>query len=101
MKTTTKQIVSGDTAVLEFETIGVVGPPASEMLEAYTTLGFLAAHTERVPAGRSECFVRDVPTRNTPVAANTRTEWGVLDERAVPNSGNASRSITRLVGFAP
>jgi len=28
--------------------IGVVGPPESEMLEAYTTLGFLAAHTERV-----------------------------------------------------
>ncbi len=28
--------------------IGVVGPPEHEMLEAYTTLGFLAAHTERV-----------------------------------------------------
>ncbi len=28
--------------------IGVVGPPEHEMLEAYTTLGFLAAHTTRV-----------------------------------------------------
>ncbi len=28
--------------------IGVVGPPEHEMLEAYTTLGFLAAHTSRV-----------------------------------------------------
>jgi F420-dependent oxidoreductase-like protein len=27
--------------------IGVVGPPEHDMLEAYTTLGFLAAHTER------------------------------------------------------
>jgi alkanesulfonate monooxygenase len=28
--------------------IGVVGPPELDMLEAYTTLGFLAAHTKRV-----------------------------------------------------
>jgi len=28
--------------------IQVLGPPEHEMLEAYTTLGFLAAHTERV-----------------------------------------------------
>jgi F420-dependent oxidoreductase-like protein len=27
--------------------IGVVGPPENDMLEAYTTLGFLAAHTSR------------------------------------------------------
>ncbi|BCY13845.1 LLM class F420-dependent oxidoreductase [Actinoplanes sp. L3-i22] len=27
--------------------IGVIGPPEHEMLEAYTTLGFLAAHTRR------------------------------------------------------
>ena len=30
-----------------FFQIGVVGPPEREMLEAYTTLGFLAAHTSR------------------------------------------------------
>ncbi len=30
-----------------FFQIGVVGPPENDMLEAYTTLGFLAAHTER------------------------------------------------------
>jgi F420-dependent oxidoreductase-like protein len=30
-----------------FWQIGVVGPPEQEMLEAYTTLGFLAAHTSR------------------------------------------------------
>ena len=28
--------------------IGVIGPPEHDMLEAYTTLGFLAAHTERI-----------------------------------------------------
>jgi F420-dependent oxidoreductase-like protein len=28
--------------------IGIVGPPEHEMLEAYTTLGFLAAHTSRI-----------------------------------------------------
>src|SRR3954447_7080711 len=28
--------------------IGVIGPPEQEMLEAYTTLGFLAAHTKRI-----------------------------------------------------
>src|ERR1700722_18991770 len=28
--------------------IGVIGPPEHEMLEAYTTLGWLAARTERV-----------------------------------------------------
>ena len=28
--------------------IGVIGPPEHEMLEAYTTLGYLAAVTERV-----------------------------------------------------
>jgi F420-dependent oxidoreductase-like protein len=31
-----------------FFQIGVVGPPELEMLEAYTTLGFLAAHTSRI-----------------------------------------------------
>ncbi len=30
-----------------FFQIGVIGPPEREMLEAYTTLGFLAAHTSR------------------------------------------------------
>src|SRR5262245_46587359 len=30
-----------------FFQIGAVGPPEHEMLEAYTTLGFLAAHTSR------------------------------------------------------
>src|ERR1700689_4437376 len=28
--------------------IGHIGPPEHEMLEAYTTLGYLAAHTKRV-----------------------------------------------------
>src|SRR6195256_5492426 len=28
--------------------IGVIGPPEHEMLEAYTTLGFLAGCTERI-----------------------------------------------------
>ncbi|MDT4913429.1 MAG: hypothetical protein QOC66_2557, partial [Pseudonocardiales bacterium] len=28
--------------------IGVIGPPENDMLEAYTTLGYLAAHTKRI-----------------------------------------------------
>src|SRR4051812_50225671 len=28
--------------------IGVIGPPENEMLEAYTTLGYLAARTQKV-----------------------------------------------------
>jgi alkanesulfonate monooxygenase SsuD/methylene tetrahydromethanopterin reductase-like flavin-dependent oxidoreductase (luciferase family) len=31
-----------------FFQIGVVGPPENDMLEAYTTLGYLAAHTKNV-----------------------------------------------------
>ena len=31
--------------------IGVVGPPEHEMLEAYTTLGYLAARTSTVESG--------------------------------------------------
>ena len=31
-----------------FFQIGVIGPPERDMLEAYTTLGFLAAHTTRI-----------------------------------------------------
>ena len=31
-----------------FFQIGAIGPPEREMLEAYTTLGWLAARTERV-----------------------------------------------------
>jgi F420-dependent oxidoreductase-like protein len=34
-----------------FFQIGSVGPPEHEMLEAYTTLGFLAAHTSRARLG--------------------------------------------------
>ena len=30
-----------------FFQIGVIGPPEQEMLEAYTTLGYLAARTSR------------------------------------------------------
>jgi F420-dependent oxidoreductase-like protein len=36
-----------DSVMDHFWQIGVVGPPEMEMLEAYTTLGFLAAHTSR------------------------------------------------------
>jgi F420-dependent oxidoreductase-like protein len=36
------------TVMDHFWQIGVIGPPEAEMLEAYTTLGFLAARTERV-----------------------------------------------------
>jgi F420-dependent oxidoreductase-like protein len=39
----------GHLAVMDhFFQIGVIGPPEREMLEGYTTLGFLAAHTTRI-----------------------------------------------------
>lgn len=46
--------------------ITVMGPETDDMLEAYTTLGFLAAHTSRVPPG---------PRRATAWSTANRACW--------------------------
>ncbi|GAA3750019.1 LLM class F420-dependent oxidoreductase [Salinactinospora qingdaonensis] len=58
-----------------FWQIGVVGPPEQEMLEAYTTLGFLAAHTSRV---RLQTLVTGVTYRPPGLLAKTVTTLDVL-----------------------
>jgi len=55
--------------------IGVVGPPEDDMLEAYTTLGFLAAHTERV---RLHTLVTGVTYRSPGLLAKIVTTLDVL-----------------------
>ena len=55
--------------------IGVVGPPEEEMLEAYTTLGFLAAHTERV---RLHALVTAVTYRSPGLLAKIVSTLDVL-----------------------
>ena len=67
-----------------FDSIGVmdhffqiprVGPPEHEMLEAYTTLGFLAAHTKRA---KLMTFVTGVHYRHPGILAKTVTTLDVL-----------------------
>jgi len=55
--------------------IGVIGPPEHEMLEAYTALGFLAAHTERV---RLHTLVTGVTYRVPGLLAKAVTTLDVL-----------------------
>jgi F420-dependent oxidoreductase-like protein len=55
--------------------IGVVGAPEDEMLEAYTTLGFLAAHTDRV---RLHTLVTGVTYRSPGLLAKMVTTLDVL-----------------------
>lgn len=58
-----------------FFQIEYVGPPEMEMLEAYTTLGFIAAHTERVKLGT---LVTGVVYRHPGLLAKTVTTLDVL-----------------------
>jgi F420-dependent oxidoreductase-like protein len=67
-----------------FDSIGVmdhffqirnIGPPEHEMLEAYTTLGFLAAHTKRA---KLMTFVTGVHYRHPGILAKTVTTLDVL-----------------------
>ena len=58
-----------------FFQIGVIGPPEREMLEAYTTLGFLAAHTTRV---KLFTLVTGVTYRHPGILAKTVTTLDVL-----------------------
>jgi F420-dependent oxidoreductase-like protein len=58
-----------------FFQIGVIGPPEREMLEAYTTLGFLAGHTSRA---RLLTLVTGVTYRHPGVLAKIVTTLDVL-----------------------
>jgi F420-dependent oxidoreductase-like protein len=58
-----------------FFQIGVLGPPDREMLEAYTTLGYLAGHTSRV---RLFTLVTGVTYRHPGVLAKIVTTLDVL-----------------------
>ena len=58
-----------------FFQIGRVGPPEHEMLEAYTTLGFLAAHTKRA---KLMTFVTGVHYRHPGILAKIVTTLDVL-----------------------
>jgi alkanesulfonate monooxygenase len=55
--------------------IGVVGPPELDMLEAYTTLGYLAAHTKRI---QLLAWVTAVVYREPGLLAKTVTTLDVL-----------------------
>jgi F420-dependent oxidoreductase-like protein len=58
-----------------FFQIGVIGPPEREMLEAYATLGYLAAHTSRA---RLLTLVTGVTYRNPGILAKIITSLDVL-----------------------
>jgi F420-dependent oxidoreductase-like protein len=67
--------------------IGVVGPPERDMLEAYTALGFLAAHTSRV---RLLTLVTGVTYRDPGLLAKMVTTLDVLSKgRAMLGIGAA------------
>jgi F420-dependent oxidoreductase-like protein len=58
-----------------FFQIGVIGPPEREMLEAYTTLGYLAAHTSRT---QLLTVITGVIYRHPGILAKTVTTLDVL-----------------------
>ena len=74
-KTTEDAGFSAITVMDHLWQIGVIGPPEDEMLEAYTTLGFLAAHTERV---RLHTLVTAVTYRSPGLLAKIVTTLDVL-----------------------
>jgi F420-dependent oxidoreductase-like protein len=82
-----------------FFQIGVVGPPEMEMLEAYTTLGFLAAHTQRA---RLLTVITGVHYRAPGLLAKAVTTLDVLSGgRAVMGIGAGwNEEESRGLGFA-
>jgi F420-dependent oxidoreductase-like protein len=74
-KTTEDAGFSAVTVMDHLWQISVLGPPEHEMLEAYTTLGFLAAHTERV---RLHTLVTGVTYRSPGLLAKVVTTLDVL-----------------------
>ncbi|WP_329100468.1 LLM class F420-dependent oxidoreductase [Micromonospora sp. NBC_01699] len=85
-----------------FFQIRTVGPSEAEMLEAYTTLGFLAAHTERV---RLLTLITGVHHRPAGLLAKTVTTLDVLSGgRAMLGIGagwNEEESLGLGFGFPP
>jgi F420-dependent oxidoreductase-like protein len=69
--------VTSLTVMDHFFQITVVGPPEMDMLEAYTTLGFLAAKTERLELG---VMVTGVTYRHPGLLAKIVTTLDVLSE---------------------
>jgi F420-dependent oxidoreductase-like protein len=82
-----------------FFQIGVVGPPEHEMLEAYTTLGFLAAHTQRA---KLLTVITGVHYRAAGLLAKAVTTLDVLSGgRAVMGIGAGwNEEESRGLGFA-
>jgi len=85
-----------------FFQIGAVGPAENEMLEAYTTLGFLAAHTVRA---KLLTIVTGVHYRSAGLLAKTVTTLDVLSSgRAWLGIGagwNEEESLGLGLGFPP
>jgi F420-dependent oxidoreductase-like protein len=81
-----------------FFQISVIGPPEHEMLEAYTTLGFLAAHTSRV---KLLALVTGVVYREPGLLAKAVTTLDVLSGgRAMLGVGAAwNEEEARALGF--
>ena len=81
-----------------FFQIGPVGPPEMDMLEAYTTLGFLAAHTSRA---KLLTLVTGAIYREPGLLAKTLSTLDVLSEgRAVLGIGAAwNEEESRGLGF--
>ncbi len=81
-----------------FFQISVIGPPEREMLEAYTTLGFLAAHTSRV---KLLALVTGVIYREPGLLAKAVTTLDVLSGgRAMLGVGAAwNEEEARALGF--
>jgi F420-dependent oxidoreductase-like protein len=82
-----------------FFQIGVVGPPEHDMLEAYTTLGFLAAHTQRA---KLLTVITGVHYRAAGLLAKAVTTLDVLSGgRAVMGIGAGwNEEESRGLGFA-
>jgi alkanesulfonate monooxygenase SsuD/methylene tetrahydromethanopterin reductase-like flavin-dependent oxidoreductase (luciferase family) len=73
--------------------ISVIGPPEHDMLEAYTTLGYLAARTSRMEL---LAWVTAVTYREPGMLAKLVTSLDVLSQgRAGPGSGSAPPGTTR------
>jgi F420-dependent oxidoreductase-like protein len=82
-----------------FFQIGVVGPPEHDMLEAYTTLGYLAAHTQRA---KLLTVITGVHYRAAGLLAKAVTTLDVLSGgRAVMGIGAGwNEEESRGLGFA-
>lgn len=82
-----------------FFQIAPVGPPEMEMLEAYTTLGFLAAHTERA---KLLTVITGVHYRSAGLLAKAVTTLDVLSKgRAMLGIGAGwNEEESRGLGFA-